>query len=395
MFHSRRKNAAVEKEQVLSEKVANKECYTSILLAIPSAGSMLLTYYGVSVPLMESGATLIQKGQALAFAATVGLYSWITWNYLFGLVYRLSGRQLRTALLAGGIMVSLMAGIDAPFNMLALSGSRASQMSLVDVAKAYEGRGAATVERTTIASRLAPALRAQARRFRELEQNEIAYGSSSGRSGHGKVSAAYGQIATLLEALIEDLQAGVADMGALQEPLTRALRAMKAATYREGPIRERMAEVSYAADSADEAFAAFRERDFVQALDSTLASLEASLADSSSGSTGYQKTQSDEVNAIAARIAPVTATLRNALDELGDQRDITGALPRPEDPMTAIFTYWQPLMTNWTAALFIGVAPAGLLIILVAAFREVEVTQEHRRDRRKPAKSKDHSVKES
>ena len=199
----------------------------------------------------------------------------------------------------------------------------------------------------------------------------------------------------MLEALIEDLQAGVADMGALQEPLTRALRAMKAATYREGPIRERMAEVSYAADSADEAFAAFRERDFVQALDSTLASLEASLADSSSGSTGYQKTQSDEVNAIAARIAPVTATLRNALDELGDQRDITGALPRPEDPMTAIFTYWQPLMTNWTAALFIGVAPAGLLIILVAAFREVEVTQEHRRDRRKPAKSKDHSVKES
>ena len=51
----------------------------------------------------------------------------------------------------------------------------------------------------------------------------------------------------------------------------------------------------------------------------------------------------------------------------------------------------------WRFLLPLGISAFlfGLLIILVAAFREVEVTQEHRRDRRKPAKSKDHSKKES
>ena len=384
---SKKHSPLENKERSLFQRVIYREAITAIILAIPSAGSILLTYYGVSVPLSESGATLLQKGQALGFSITIGVFSWLTWFYLFGLVYRLSGKQLRNALIAGGIMVASMAAIDAPFNMQALAGSRAAQMSTVDVTRAYEARRSAIVERITVASRLAPALDAQTKRFEVLEQNEIKYGTSSGRKHPGKVSDAYGQVAILLGTLQKSLQHGVTELSAVRGRLTETLATMKEAAYRQGPIRKRMAEISYAADRADELLASLREHDFVDAIDTTLASLELSIVDSGENQTGFAKTQSDEVNAVAAKVAPVAATLRTALGDLTE--DIAHPLPRPEDQMTAIFTYWRPLVTNWTAALFIGIAPAGLLVILIAGYRETEIAQAERRARRKATSRKE------
>lgn len=386
---SKKHSPLEEKDRILFRKVTFREGLTAIVLAIPAAGSMLLTYHGVSVPLSEAGATLLQKGQALGFSITVGVFAWLTWFFLFGLTYRLSGKRLKNALIAGGIMVVAIAAIDAPFNMLALSGSRAAQMSIVGVTTAYEERRSAIGERLSIANQLAPALGAQTTRFEKLEQDEIKFGTFSGRPGPGKVSAAFGQIATLLGALNTKLQTGLQDISDAQSALTGTLKKMKAAGYQQGPIRERMATVSSNADQADEHLAELREHDFSDAIDSTLASLETSLLTSNSSASGFAKTQAEQVNSIAGMIKPVAERLREALLDLKGRADISAPLPRPEDPMTAIFTHWRQLFTNWTASLFIGMAPAGLLVMLIAGYREIEETREARRSRRNPPATKE------
>ena len=121
----------------LEERIQFSERLTAILLMIPSAGTAVLTYYGVGGPLTETGSTAIQKGQAVGFALAIGVFVWLGWFYLFGLIHRLDGARLRNALLAGTVMVATIAVIDAPFNMLALAGGPAAQMSLVAMAHAY------------------------------------------------------------------------------------------------------------------------------------------------------------------------------------------------------------------------------------------------------------------
>ncbi|HBQ36392.1 MAG TPA: hypothetical protein DD729_06080, partial [Rhodobacteraceae bacterium] len=63
-------------------------------------------------------------------AQSSGVFSWLGWFYLFGLLYRLHGKRLFTALVAGTFFIFSIAAIDAPFNMLALGGGPAVQMTI-------------------------------------------------------------------------------------------------------------------------------------------------------------------------------------------------------------------------------------------------------------------------
>lgn len=68
-LRSKRSNSSI-----LFKKVTFREMLTGILLMIPSTATVMLTYYGVSVPLTELGGDIVQKGQALAFAITIGVF---------------------------------------------------------------------------------------------------------------------------------------------------------------------------------------------------------------------------------------------------------------------------------------------------------------------------------
>lgn len=382
----RRLSLLGDKAPTLFRKVTFRESLTSILLAIPSAATTMLTYYGVSGPLEEVGGTFVQKAQALGFAITIGVYAWLTWSYLFGLTYRLSGRQLRNALIAGGVMVSAIAAIDAPFNMLALAGDRATQMSLVDVTGRYEEQRSSASRSAAVAQRLLPALKVQAARFEALRAGEEVFGTYSGRSGPGKVSETFGQLAVQLSALVRELEAGLARSASLREGLTASFRELKRQAYRPGPIRPRMEAVSVIADDLDALLEDLHQYDFTPSLDATLASLETSLLRPSGGGSAFADVQAGEINAIAGMAQPVAATLRAALASLQAGSGDEAAVRRPQDPMTAIRIYWWPLFPQWCAALFIDLAPAALLLILIAGYREVELSEETRKAaRRRPA----------
>lgn len=361
-----------EPSSPLDERIQFVERLTAILLMIPSAGSAVLTYYGVAGPLTETGSTAIQKGQAVGFALAIGVFIWLGWFYLFGLIHRLDGARLRLALLAGGVMVGAIAVIDAPFNMLALAGGPAAQMSLVTMAHGYEQRRDALIDSATATRRLLPAIQVQAQRFAKLKAQEEKNGTFSGKGKPGKVSASFGQVADLLGGLGTQLDAGLAHVEKLQTDLNGAFGQLKAQAYQQGPIRARMEGASAAADRIDTLLAQAAQYDFGASIEATLASLDSSLLRPQATADAFEQTQAAEIAAVAAMVRPVADSLQAGLAELrGHAAPVVAAL-RPESPLTAIRTYWRELFPHWCAALFIDFAPAALLFLLIAARRQAD-----------------------
>lgn len=366
------------KDRILFKKVSFREVLTGILLVIPATSSAMLTYYGVSVPLTEQGGTLIAKGQALAFAITMATFSWVGWFYLFGLIYRMRGLRLTSSLLAGVIYVGTFSFIDAPFNALALGGGSAVQMTLVDTAEYYEERKQAIFKSSTQAQKLLPAMKAQANRFRQLEQNEITYGSRTKSKGAGKVSDGFGQIATLLETLVTELEAGLSLSRSLQADIATTFSAIKREAYVAGPIRPRVNRVSVAADELDDLLGRLEQQDFATSVRAILESLKAIFPAPTVANSAFQKTQNAELAEIAAMAAPIAKGLETGLDELTSIIAVGRKSVRPLSALMAIRTKWNELFSQWLAAFFVNLAPAALLIILIGGYREAERrAQEH------------------
>lgn len=354
----------------LHRKVVIRERLTEILLLIPAFGTMMLTYFGISVTMLETGATVVQKGQALTFAIAIGVFAWLGWFFLFGLIYRLTGARLAATLIAGTISVGTLAAIDAPFNMLAIAGGSAVQMSLSDTTAVYEEKKEAAYARATTAQRLIPAIRAQAERFTGLGDNEIAYGTHSGKRGPGKVSSGFYQIASLLDSLARQLEASIAESRALQEEIGREFAVMKEVTLRQGQIRPRVEAATIAADRLDDLLARLRQQDYAASLRATIDSLDTIFPAPTNASSDFEVVQNRELAVIAEMATPVAAALHAGLEELETAPVAEPARKRPENAHTAIRTYWEPLLAEWCAAVFIDIAPAMLLIILTAAWRE-------------------------
>ncbi|SDU42521.1 hypothetical protein [Stappia sp. ES.058] len=366
-LRSKRSNSSI-----LFKKVTFREMLTGILLMIPSTATVMLTYYGVSVPLTELGGDIVQKGQALAFAITIGVFSWLGWFYLFGLIYRLRGKRLGASLAAAVFYVLSIAAIDAPFNMLALGGGSAVQMTLTDTTIFYEDQKSAIFARATMAQRLVPAIQAQAERFRKLEEGEIKHGTYSGSPGPGKVSSGFGQVASLLDTTLTELKSGIAASQQLQSRISAASSQLKRATFTQGPIRPRVEAVSNAADQMDDLLGRLSQLDYAVSIEATLTSLKAIFPAPTTASSAFEKNQNAQLGIIAEMAKPVAEALQSAATQLRAIDEPELKRVRPQDAMTAIRTKWKPLFPQWLAAVFIDIAPGALLIILITAFREVE-----------------------
>ena len=357
---------------VLLNKVTFRETLTGILLFIPAVSSAMLTYYGISEPLTEQGGTIVAKGQALAFAITMATFSWTGWFYLFGLLYSMRKLRLTAALLSGIVFIGTFSFIDAPFNMLALGGGSGVQMTLVDTAIHYEDRKESVFKRSTQAKKLLPALKAQARRFRTLEENEIESGSSTGSKGRGKVSDGYGQIAGLIETLVNELETGITLSSALQTQIANEFSIIKREAYVTGPLRPRVNRVSITADRLDDLLAQLEQQDFAASIEAILASLKAIFPAPSVARSDFESTQNRELADIAATAKPVAEGLETALAKITAIETPQTKRVRPQSALMAIRTKWNELFSQWLAAFFVNLAPAALLIILIAAFREAE-----------------------
>ena len=363
---------------VLGSKITSREILTSILLMIPAVATTMLTYFGVSEPLSEQGGTIVEKGQALGFAVTVGIFAWLGWFYLFGVLYYLTGPRLRSALLAGVVYILSVAAIDAPFNMLALGGDTAVQLTIADTADHYEARKDAVFVQTTEMRKLRPALVAQERRFRTLGDDEVAYGVYSGSSGPGKVSAGFYQIADLLGVLVNEVEAGLETADAAQAAIATTFQELKAVTYDVGPLRPRVRRASIAADAMDDQLSNLSQFDFRVSVEATLANLETIFPAPAVANTQFESTQNAELAAVAELARSAALPLQAALEQLGDAKvQVTESRVRPQNATQAIITKWRELIFQWIAAVFIDLAPAALLIILISAYREVDLTRKY------------------
>jgi hypothetical protein len=364
--------AKTRKDAVLFRKVTLRETLTGILLLIPATSSAMLTYYGISIPLTEQGGTVVAKGQALAFAITMATFSWLGWFYLFGLIYSMRKLRLTAGLVAGSVLIGTFSFIDAPFNMLALGGGSAVQLTLVDTAEYYEAQKHSVFKQSTQARKLLPAIKAQAVRFRTLEQNEISNGSRTGSKGQGKVSDGFGQIAGLLETLATELENGLAISSGLQKQITAEFSELKSETYVTGPLRPRVNKVAVTADKIDDLLSQLEQQDFATSIEAILASLKAIFPAPSVANSAFENTQNAELSDIAAMAKPVAESLETSLQKITAIETPDLKRVRPQSALMAIRSKWNELFSQWLAAFFVNIAPAALLIILIAAFREAE-----------------------
>jgi hypothetical protein len=359
----------------ISLRVSQREIIATILLTIASVGTLMLTYFGVSMPMSELGGGLVQKGQALVFAITIGVFSWLGWFYLFGLTHWLRGMRLAAAALAGAVYVLSIALIDAPFNMLALAGGSAVQMSLVDTAHDYEQRRILIFQRATTIRGLIPGIRAQSARFKGLKEGEVESGAHSGKAGAGKVAAGFGQVAVLLDSLAGELETGLSQTEKLQSAITAEIAVMKSKVYTRGAIRERMEAVSTSADKLDDLLGRLAQFDYSASIEATLTNLGGIFPARMEASSAFEKVQNAELGLIADMAKPVAAALKTALELLQTRSKSAIHPARPADPLNAIKIYWKPLLPQWVAAFFVDLAPAILLVFLIAGRREFEAAE--------------------
>lgn len=356
----------------LAALIHDREVQTTILLACASAGTVMLTYFGVSGPMTEAGDGVVHKGQALAFAFTIGIFSFLGWEYTFKIVHRLRGRRLAAALMACTIYIGGIAAIDAPFNMLALGGDQAVQYSLVDTLQSYERMRASIVLRSTLAERLLPILKSEAERFTTLAERELKTGSGSGKPGPGRVRDGYLQIGTLLSSLHAGLSEGLTTMRAVDAQAAAALRTMKTTAYAPGDIRQRVAAFSSQADQLDALLGEIAQRDAMASIRATTASLRGIIPSTGDARSDFEAVQNTELRRIAEMARSVASALDAAVDTVQLPDTVSLEPVRPQNAMTAIKTYWRPLLPQWVAALFVDFAPAILVVILLAARREVD-----------------------
>lgn len=145
--------------------------------------------------------------------------------------------------------------------------------------------------------------------------------------------------------------------------------------------------MSIIADALDEALGRLERYDYAVAIRATLNSLAASFPVPSTAGSAFERTQNAQLGVIAEMVGPLAKNLAAALDALEADSAAVPDRVRPENAVTAIRTYWRPLIFQWIAAIFIDIAPACLLIILTAAFREID----HRcgRDQSRPLSQED------
>ncbi|HQS14889.1 hypothetical protein [Reyranella sp.] len=370
--------ATPKAQEFLAERVEHVEKTTTILLTVHSLGLLLLTYRGVSVPMLENGGGLLQKGEALALATTIAVLSWLGWKYIFSLLPRLHGRRLLSAVGGAVLYLSALVAMDAQFVMVGIGGAAATKLSFEAVASAYEQRRNAASARLAFLRQLLPAFRAQEQRFLKAEQDELK-GRGTGLPGTGKVSAAYGSTASQLTTLIGEIERALAEAASVEREVGDIVGRINTLVHEQSPISERAEAVSTAAARLDEKLAELAQLDLSPAMLATLKVLESSIPEPGPARNKIEEAQNVQIEMIRKVLTPVAEALRAAIRDLAATPSSQPPRLRPIDPMAATKVYWRELLPLWIASGFVDVAPALLLLIGVAAQRQADAERTNRR----------------
>lgn len=130
--------------------------------------------------------------------------------------------------------------------------------------------------------------------------------------------------------------------------------------------------MSVASDRLDDQLSRLNQYDYRVSIEATLASLNAIFPALQNAGSGFEATQNSELAVIAEMAKSVAESLQNALSQLASDIEVSAERVRPQNATIAIRSKWRELIFQWMAAIFIDLAPGALLIILIAAFREID-----------------------
>ena len=360
---------AIRPGATLRRRLESHEVVTAILSLTLSGTTVLLTAKGAAIPMSEVGGGAIDRAEALVFAIGVGTASFLGFLWGFGVVTRLTGKRLAAGALVIGTYLSAIAWIDAPFNMLALAGGSAVQMSLVDTTACYETRPASVTADATAVRRVLPFLAGQVAQFEDYARQE-GKGGHTGAPGAGKVSATASRLGSQLKALHHHLSAGLVQVDAIGAGIAAELATMKKQAFTQGPINPRAQAVSTASDRINELLSQMKQFDFSVSIQAARIALEETVVVPTKAATPLEARQ----NAQLAELSGMAKAAARALSAFSSETTSSApgfeACPRPANAMDAIKTYWKPLLPQWLAALFLSLSQALLIALAVIVRRE-------------------------
>lgn len=364
--------AVTTPSEALARRAGFLEKLSEILLMVASATTALLTYAGVVDGMSESGATLIKKGEAVLFAVTVGVLSFLGWKFLFSLVSWLHGRYLGVGALAAIAFLGCIAAIDTNFNVIGLAGPTAERKSIERMVGYYQQKAEELSARVTALQRLIPVLVAEATRFQQRRERELK-GSGTGKPGSGAVSDTYGDVTLLIGTTTKGLTEGLNAATALNEKIVSEMGTLRSTMYRQGPMRPRIEAAANSADRLDNLLGELARLDFTASLKAATAILENIVPPSPKlAGSPLEKAQHAELQRIAGMVKPVAEALRVALAEIPVAGPLTGRPPRPIEASIAVREFWVELLPSWISAAMISFGPGLLVVMLVAARREAD-----------------------
>lgn len=369
--------AAIRPRSTLKRRLESHEVVTAILSLTLSGTTVLLTAKGAAIPMSEVGGGAIDRAEALVFAIGVGTASFLGFLWGFGVVTRLTGKRLAAGALVIGTYLSAIAWIDAPFNMLALAGGSAVQMSLVDTTTCYETRPASVTADATAVRRVLPFIAGQVAQFEDYARQE-SKGGHTGAPGAGKVSATASRLGSQLKTLHDHLTAGLGKVDAIGAGITAELATMKKQAFTQGPINPRAQAVSTAGDRINELLGQMKQFDFSVSIKAARIALEEAVVVPTKAATPLEARQ----NAQLAELAGMAKAAARALSAFSSETTSSApgfeACPRPANAMDAIKTYWKPLLPQWLAALFLSLSQALLIALAVVVRREPDGPDENK-----------------
>tara|TARA_R110002167_G_scaffold186979_6_gene388118 strand:- start:875 stop:2089 length:1215 start_codon:yes stop_codon:yes gene_type:complete len=358
------------------------------LLIILALVSMYFSFLGAELLADAGGISWLNRSNAVIYAIGIGAAVYTFWAIAMRIVPTLPAGRYRYAgmcITAAGCL--FLVALSSWLNVAGLAGPAALDTHMIGQISAYEEATASAYGRARQAEQLIGDLKAHSRRFQSLSEDERSFGRISGAPGPGTVSETLADIATDIEALVEEVKAYLDAAATLSEQARLQLETMRQQAARNEPPVSRMRALAGTADALRATLHELQSKSPAASAARVVRSLSAGIAVKpvSGRSSRIIKAQRDALAAVQAQIDTTATAIAALAADLGGPFDPSAGAPVVEriGPVEAVFRYAGKFVPMWAGGIAIDLIPTIIILYLMLVFA-VREDGEREKDRLGP-----------
>ncbi len=345
----------------------------ALLLPVQAVASAYFSYLGAEALSDAGGVSVLGRASAVVYAAAIGAAIYSFWTIALRVVPTLPSGRFRKAgmsiTFAGCLFVT---AVSSWLNVAGLAGPAALEVQMNGTVAAYEGAAADAYGRARQAEQLIGDLKATARQFHSLAEDEATSGRISGRPGHGTVSETLAHIADQIEGLIEEINGYLEAAATLSQTARGQLETMRQQAGSDGHPTQKMRALASTADAMRATLHEMRSKSPAASAARVIRSLSAGVAVQpvSGRSEKVAAAQREALADVAQRIDAAAATIAALAADLDDPDDPSaGALVVERiGPVQAVFRHAEHFVPMWAGGIAIDLIPTIIILYLMLVF---------------------------